>query len=87
MGRARTYYTRTDSGQFLPCSSVLTPREKEVLHLVWEGLTNPQIAGDLGISDETVKQHVSHIFDKFGVDTRTGMLSFAVRKGIIELEK
>ncbi len=85
MGRPRKIYTRTDSGQFVQYQGAVTPRELEVLALAWEGLTNPQIGNELGISDETVKRHMSSIFDKFGVDTRTGMLSFAVRRGIIAI--
>lgn len=49
----------------------LTPREREVWALVANGLTNPQIAERLGLSDNTVKFHVQHLFSKLGVKNRT----------------
>jgi DNA-binding NarL/FixJ family response regulator len=49
----------------------LTPREGEVLRDVCEGLTNLEIAQRLGISYETVKEHVQHILRKIGVGDRT----------------
>src|SRR5229473_37751 len=49
----------------------LTPREREVWALVAGGLTNPQIAERLGLSDNTVKFHVQHLFSKLGVKNRT----------------
>jgi DNA-binding NarL/FixJ family response regulator len=48
----------------------LTAREREVLQLVCEGLGNGDIARRLFISEKTVKVHVSHIFEKLGVETR-----------------
>src|SRR5204863_311783 len=50
----------------------LTPREREVWSLVAAGLTNPQIAERLGLSDNTVKFHVQHLFSKLGGKNRTG---------------
>ncbi len=56
----------------------LTPREREVWALVADGLTNPQIAERLGLSDNTVKFHVQHLFAKLGVKNRTeAALKFA----------
>jgi DNA-binding NarL/FixJ family response regulator len=49
----------------------LTPREREVWALVAAGLTNPEIATRLGLSDNTVKFHVQHLFTKLGVKNRT----------------
>jgi DNA-binding NarL/FixJ family response regulator len=49
----------------------LTPREREVWALMAAGLTNPQIAERLGLSDNTVKFHVQHLFSKLGVKNRT----------------
>ncbi len=49
----------------------LTPREREVLFLVAEGLTNAQIAQRLVVSQETVKFHLRNIYQKLGVSTRT----------------
>ncbi len=53
-----------------PYPDILTPREWDVLGLVREGLSNPQIADRLGIGRETVKHHVSEILSKLGVSSR-----------------
>jgi DNA-binding NarL/FixJ family response regulator len=50
-----------------PCTS----REQQVLELVRQGLTNKQIAWRLGITDDTVKKHLQHVYDKLGVRRRT----------------
>lgn len=63
----------------------LTAREIEVLELLAEGLSNKGIALRLGISDQTVKFHVSAITGKLGVHTRTGAVRAAVRRGLITL--
>jgi LuxR family maltose regulon positive regulatory protein len=49
----------------------LTPREIEVLKLIMAGLTNPEIAGQMVISAETVKKHAGNIYAKLGVKNRT----------------
>jgi two-component system NarL family response regulator len=54
-----------------PSQPELTPREREVLHLVALGITNREAAKALFISEATVKVHVRHIFEKLGVHTRT----------------
>ena len=54
----------------------LTPREVEVTALVAAGYTNAAIASELRISFETVKRHLSNIFDKRGVDTRTELTAW-----------
>ncbi len=60
----------------------LTPREAEVLRQMTLGHTNRRIADDLGISYETVKEHVQHILDKVGVEDRTQAAVWAVRHGL-----
>jgi DNA-binding NarL/FixJ family response regulator len=55
----------------------LTPREREILQLVAQGLTNLQIAKMLFISQPTVKLHVHHILEKLGARTRTEAARFA----------
>ena len=55
----------------------LTPREREVLALLTQGLSNAQIAQRLSISDKTVRNHVSNVFDKLGVWTRAQAIVFA----------
>ncbi len=61
----------------------LTRRESEVLRQLANGLTNKEIAQALGISYETVKEHVQHILRKVGVTDRTQAAVWAVRKGLV----
>jgi pimeloyl-ACP methyl ester carboxylesterase/DNA-binding CsgD family transcriptional regulator len=61
--------------------AALSPREREVLGLVAEGLGNAEIAARLGISDKTVRNHVSNVFDKLGVWTRSQAIVFARDRG------
>lgn len=63
----------------------LTPREIEVLNMLGSGLGNKAIAKRLNISDHTVKFHVSSIFQKLGVSTRTEAVAVGVRLGLIML--
>jgi LuxR family transcriptional regulator, maltose regulon positive regulatory protein len=60
----------------------LSPREREVLHLLAEGLTNAQIAERLVISEHTVHRHVANILRKLGVASRTAAAAHAVRAGV-----
>lgn len=62
---------------------LLTPREREVLQLVVEGFANKQIARRLGITEKTVKTHVSSVLRKLGVADRTGAAVLAIRRGLV----
>ncbi|MEM6329999.1 MAG: response regulator transcription factor [Planctomycetota bacterium] len=61
----------------------LTQRERQVLKQLAFGLTNKEIAQGLGISYETVKEHVQHILRKVGVNDRTQAAVWAVRRGLV----
>jgi DNA-binding NarL/FixJ family response regulator len=63
----------------------LTPREREVLELVAEGLSNRAIAVELGISEHTVKFHVGSLLAKVGATTRAELVAVAVRNGLLML--
>jgi two-component system, NarL family, response regulator YdfI len=63
----------------------LTSRESEVLQLLAQGLANKQIAVLLGISEHTVKFHVSSIYSKLGASSRTEAVSIGARRGLIVL--
>jgi len=63
----------------------LTPREREIVELLAEGLANKAIAARLGISDQTVKFHVAAIYGKLGAANRTDAVRRAVRRGLISL--
>jgi two-component system, NarL family, response regulator LiaR len=62
----------------------LTPREREVVDLIARGLSNKRIALELGISEKTVKTHVSSILGKLGLTDRTQVALYAVRQGWVE---
>ncbi|HJQ28005.1 MAG TPA: response regulator transcription factor, partial [Rubrobacter sp.] len=64
-------------------TEVLTPREVEVLRLLSQGQTNPQIAQNLRISRGTVKIHVQHIISKLGVSDRTQAAVRAIEAGLL----
>ena len=66
-----------------PSDQVLTPREIEVLRMVAEGLGNKEVASRLGISDHTVKFHISSIFAKLGASSRTEAVTVGIRQGLI----
>jgi DNA-binding NarL/FixJ family response regulator len=61
---------------------LLSAREREVVHLLVEGRTNQEIASSLSISHYTVANHVRHIMNKLGLDSRTAVAAWAVRAGI-----
>jgi NarL family two-component system response regulator YdfI len=63
----------------------LTPREVEILQLFAEGLGNRSIAQRLGISEHTVKTHVSSVFAKLDVSTRAEAVAIAARLGLLML--
>jgi two-component system response regulator NreC len=63
---------------------VLTAREREVLELVAEGLTNGEIGLELSISPNTVARHRENIMRKLNLHSRTELVKYAIRKGIIE---
>jgi DNA-binding NarL/FixJ family response regulator len=63
----------------------LTTREVEILKLLASGMANKQIAYKLGISEKTVRNHVSNMYEKLQIFDRAQAVLYAVRKGLIEL--
>jgi DNA-binding NarL/FixJ family response regulator len=61
----------------------LTPREMQVLHLLAEGQSNQQIARRLALSVRTVETHLTHIYAKLSVGSRTEAVLLAQRKGLL----
>lgn len=61
--------------------NLLTPREQQVVALVADGLSNRGVAGELGLSEHTVKKYLFRIFDKIGVSTRVELVLYAVTRG------
>ncbi|HKC39659.1 MAG TPA: response regulator transcription factor [Gemmatimonadales bacterium] len=68
-----------------PQNAALTARELEVLRHVARGLSNKEIAADLGITTHTVKYHLAAVLEKLGVRSRTEAVSLGVRKGLVPL--
>ncbi|MCU1450529.1 MAG: hypothetical protein JWP02_2699, partial [Acidimicrobiales bacterium] len=81
---AVAYATRASGERRRPSSgwASLTPTETDVVRLIAEGLTNPDIAARLFVSRATVKTHLVHVFAKLGVATRSELAAAATRRGI-----
>ena len=62
----------------------LTQREREILQLLADGMSNADVAQRLFISQETVKSHVRHILVKLEADTRTQAVAIALREAMID---
>jgi DNA-binding NarL/FixJ family response regulator len=66
-------------------SEEITSRETDVLRMLAQGLVNKDIATRLGISEHTVKFHISSILDKLGASTRTEAVTLGIRRGLIPI--
>jgi DNA-binding NarL/FixJ family response regulator len=84
-GRVLSAY-REGSAPMLPGpeSAVLTPREREVLSLIGQGLSNTEIAAELVLGEGTVKTHVGHIFAKLDLRDRAAAVVFAFDHGLVQ---
>jgi DNA-binding NarL/FixJ family response regulator len=75
---------KPSGGATPPAAKNLTKREREILTLVAEGMSNREIAERLVLSPETVKSHVAAILEKLNVSDRTQAAIYAVRNGLVE---
>lgn len=83
----KDYLHRVDEGDQPVVYDELTPREREVLILIAEGLTNQEIADELVISPKTVDSHRENIMRKLNMHSRIDLVKYAIKKGLIELEE
>ena len=74
---------RSESEAFI---SPLTPRETEILTYIAQGYLNKQIAAELGISEQTIKNHVTSILRKLNANARTEAVVVAIRQGLIKID-
>ncbi|GGR08042.1 helix-turn-helix transcriptional regulator [Deinococcus ruber] len=85
-GLARAVWQGAEEPELPPGDSVsLTPREQEVLALLGLGLSNKRIARDLGVSDHTVKFHVTALYSKLNVSSRTAAVTRAIQLGLLSV--
>jgi two-component system response regulator NreC len=80
------YLRRAEAGDQPMVQDDLTPRELEVLTLIAEGLTNPEIADRLVISVKTVDRHRENIMRKLNMHSRIDLVKYAIKMGLIDLE-
>ncbi|MCB8928427.1 MAG: response regulator transcription factor [Ardenticatenaceae bacterium] len=83
----QSYLGGDGGGDAVTLVSDLTPREQEVLVLIAEGLTNPEIADKLVISVKTVDRHRENIMRKLNLHSRIELVKYAIRHGLIGLEE
>jgi len=69
----------------LPTEENLTPREQQILSLLADGLDNTAIAERLTITKRTVQNHISNIYGKLGVASRTEAMLYAIRHGLVQV--
>jgi DNA-binding NarL/FixJ family response regulator len=65
----------------------LTEKELKVIRALAQGMSDKQIAGSLGISEKTVRNHTSNIYRKLHIFDRTQAVSYAIREGVIDVEE
>jgi DNA-binding NarL/FixJ family response regulator len=75
--------SRSESQAFI---SPLTPREIEILQYIAQGYLNKQIAAELGISEQTIKNHVTSILRKLNANARTEAVVVAIKQGLISID-
>jgi len=84
--RLRALQGQRASTEVVDPYETLTPREREVLHLAAEGWTYTEIAAALGIRPSTVETHRAHLMQKLGLRTKTDLIRYALRRGILPME-
>lgn len=80
------YLRRVDSGQDRESYDGLTDREREVLRLIAQGMTNAEIAASLYLSPHTVQTHREHIMEKLNLHRKAELIKYALRRGLVDAD-
>ena len=80
------YLRLSDPAAPNPYHDLLTDREREILQLMAENRSSPEIARILGISPKTVRNHRANIMEKLGLHSQSDVVKYALRQGLIHLE-
>jgi DNA-binding NarL/FixJ family response regulator len=80
-----SYVQKTEAAALDPYET-LTTREREVLQLAAQGMTNAEIAGHLSISPRTAETHRANVMRKMGLNTQIDLIRFALKRGILPME-
>ena len=83
---ARKMLLTFEEAETEPSAPKLTDRELEVMNALARGKANKQIARDLSISEKTVRNHISNIYNKLHIYDRTQAVLYAIREGLVEVE-
>jgi two-component system, NarL family, response regulator NreC len=76
------YVKRAEAGE-VDIYETLTTREREVLHLAAEGLSNPAIGDRLGIGSRTAETHRAHVMQKLGLRSKTDLITYALNRNLL----
>lgn len=82
----KDYLTHAEQGDDKAAFDGLTERERQVLKLIADGKGNQEVADELVISVKTVERHRANILAKLGLHSRTELVKYAIRKGLIQVE-
>lgn len=85
--RAIQAYVSAAQATALRTPELLTPREREILHLAAEGYTTSQIADILSISHRTAQTHRKNLMSKLGLHTQTELVLYAIQRGLVTPDK
>ena len=85
--RAIENYKRKAEATLSDSYQTLTTREREVLQLVVDGLSSPEVGARLGISGRTVESHRAHLMGKLGLRSHGELLRYAVERGLVEVSR
>lgn len=80
-------YVQTTKTTTLDLYETLTPREREVLHMVAHGCSNAEIADRLSISPRTAELHRANMMNKLGLHNQASLIRYAIQRGILPLEE